>query len=114
MSKLQEADIPFLIATGVDLAIMLVNTALRLRFIWWPLRQLGYPLAGYYHFERLWFPYLHRLVDEVDLSSTQWYQGLSPTATLFSWYATRQFTCGSGWEIVGLIAGARTYTFKNW
>ena len=36
---------------------MLVNTALRLRFIWWPLRQLGYPLAGYYHFERLWFPF---------------------------------------------------------
>ena len=105
MSKLQEADIPFLIVTGVGLAIMLVNTALRLRFIWWPLRQLGYTAV---------VSFLHRLVDEVDLSSTRWYQGLSPTATLLSWYATRQFTCGSGWEIVGLIAGAQTYTFKNW
>ena len=56
--------------------------------------------------------FLHRLVDEVVLPSARWYQGLSPTATLLSWYVTRQFTCGSGWEIVGLIAGARTYTLK--
>ena len=37
LSKPQETDIPFLIATGVGLAIVLVNTVLRLRFIWWPL-----------------------------------------------------------------------------
>lgn len=114
LSKPQETDIPFLLATGVGLAIVLVNTMLRLRFIWWALHPLGYPLAGYYHFERLWFPFfIAWLLKWLCLrhGGIKTYRRLLP---FFLGMVLGEFTCGSGWGIVGLIAGERTYTFKNW
>ena len=38
-----EADMMFLVATGFGVIFVLINTMMRLRFLWWPIHPLGYP-----------------------------------------------------------------------
>ena len=49
-----ETDVMFLAATGFGAIFVLINIIIRLRFLWWPIHPLGYPLA--HHFDKLWFP----------------------------------------------------------
>ena len=58
-----ETDTRFLAAVGIGAVCVFINTALRLRFLWWQLHPLGYPIAGYYHFEKLWFPFFISWLD---------------------------------------------------
>ena len=114
LNKPQETDIPFLLATLVGFVIVLFNTVLRLRFIWWQLHPLGYPLAGYYHFEKLWFPFfLSWLIKWICIKQggIKSYRRLLP---FFLGLVLGEFICGSVWGIIGLITSERTYTFKNW
>ena len=98
----------------IVLLIVLFNTVLRLRFIWWQLHPLGYPLAGYYHFEKLWFPFfLSWLIKWICIKQggIKSYRRLLP---FFLGLVLGEFICGSVWGIIGLITSERTYTFKNW
>lgn len=109
-----QTDKTFLTATGIGFVFILANTFMRLRFLWWNLHPLGYPLAGYYHFDKLWFPFfISWLVKWAILK----YGGISAyrkAFPLFMGLILGDFVVGSIWGIVGLLTGKPTYAFKDW
>jgi len=109
-----EIDTQFLGATGVGMAFVFVNTVLRLRFLWWQLHPLGYPLAGYYHFDKLWFPFFISWVLKWAILRHGGIQTYRKAFPLFLGLVLGEFTIGSGWGILGLLMGKPTYAFKNW
>ena len=53
-----DVDSASLMSTAFGSIFVIGGTVLRLRFLWWPLHPLAYPLAGYQFFVHLWFPFL--------------------------------------------------------
>ena len=108
------ADRGFLVATAFGFMFVVANTVLRLRFLWWNLHPLGYPLAGYYHFEKLWFPFFISWGAKwliLKYGGIKLYRKAFP---LFMGLVLGEFIMGSFWGILGLLSGKPTYAFKNW
>ncbi len=109
-----EPDMKFLVAAGFGFVFVIVNTVLRLRFLWWNLHPLGYPLAGYYHFERLWFPFFISWLAKwiiLKYGGIKLYRKAFP---LFLGLVLGEFIIGSLWGIIGLLTSKPTYAFKSW
>ena len=109
-----EADTRFLGAVSVGVIFVLINTVLRLRFLWWPLHPLGYPLAGYYHFDKLWFPFFISWTLKWVILRHGGIKAYRKAFPFFLGLVLGEFTMGSIWGIVGLVTGKPTYTFKSW
>lgn len=109
-----ETDKTFLIATTVGLMFVIFNTALRLKFIWWNIHPLGYPLAGYYHFDKLWFPFLMTWLIKRTLLKYGGIRSYRRALPIFVGFVLGDFIVGSIWGITGLLSGKATYAFKNW
>jgi hypothetical protein len=98
-----EPDGTFLVATGFGVMFVVINTVLRLRFLWWNLHPLGYPLAGYYHFEKLWFPFFISWTAKwiiLKYGGIKLYRKAFP---LFLGLVLGEFVIGSLWGIIGLL-----------
>jgi hypothetical protein len=52
------ADTPALEAAALGMAVVALLSALRLRFLWWPLHPIGYAVANSFTMSWLWFPCL--------------------------------------------------------
>ena len=109
-----EPDIRFLGATAFGVIFVLINTALRLKFLWWHLHPLGYPLAGYYHFDKLWFPFFISWALKWTILKYGGIRAYRKTFPLFMGLILGEFIMGSVWGILGLLTGKPTYAFKNW
>ncbi len=107
-------DITSLIAIAFGLVVVLIGAALRLRFFWWPLSPLAYPLAGYYFFSRLWFSFFVAWVIKGSLFKYGGIRAYRKALPLFLGLVLGDFVLGSIWGIIGLLTGEPTYTFKNW
>jgi len=104
----------FIIATAFGFVFVAANTVLRLRFLWWNLHPLGYPLAGYYHFEKLWFPFFISWTAKwiiLKYGGIKLYRKAFP---LFLGLVLGEFIIGSLWGIIGLLTSRPTYAFKSW
>jgi hypothetical protein len=104
----------FIIATAFGFVVVAVNTVLRLRFLWWNLHPLGYPLAGYYHFEKLWFPFFISWAAKwiiLKYGGIKLYRKAFP---LFLGLVLGEFIIGSLWGMIGLLTSRPTYAFKSW
>ena len=106
-------DAASLSATTFGMVFVLVGTALRLRFFWWPLYPLAYPLAGYYYFNYLWFPFfvcwlIKRTIFKY--GGIRLYRKVLP---LFMGLVLGDFVLGSVWAIIGLLTGEATYAFQE-
>ncbi len=114
ISRPVEPDTTFLGATAFGLILVVINTVLRLRFLWWSLHPLGYPLAGYYHFDKLWFPFFISWLVKWSILK---YGGIHAYRKAFPFFlglVLGEFVLGSIWGVVGLLTGKPTYAFKNW
>ena len=114
VTRPSETDPTFLSAVGAGFAVVLINMALRLRFLWWGLHPLGYPLAGYYHFAKLWFPFF--LAWAVKLIILK-YGGIKAYRRAFPFFmglVLGEFVMGSIWGTIGLLTARPTYAFKSW
>ena len=107
-------DATSLSATAFALVFVLAGTALRLRFLWWPLHPLTYPLAGYYFFSHLWFPFFVSWLIKALLLKYGGIRAYRKALPLFLGLILGDFVLGSMWGIMGLLTGEPTYTFKNW
>lgn len=109
-----ETDTRFLGATAFGFVFVLINTFLRLRFIWWNLHPLGYPLAGYYHFDKLWFPFFISWAVKGAVLKYGGIKAYRKAFPLFMGLVLGDFVVGSVWGIIGLLTGKPTYAFKDW
>ena len=114
MSRPVETDATFLGATAFGLVFVVVNTMLRLRFLWWSLHPLGYALGGYYHLDKLWFPFFISWAVKWTILKYGGIRAYRKAFPLFLGLVLGEFVIGSAWGIVGLLTGRPTYAFKNW
>ncbi len=99
---------------GFGMALTFGTLAMRVRFIWWQLHPLAYPLSGSWGFGRLWFPvfiawFLKTLI--VRYGGLGAYRRALP---LFLGTILGEFVMGSLWAILGLLLGQQMYSFKHW
>lgn len=109
-----EPDMQFLSVTIFGFVFFILNTILRLRFLWWNIHPLGYPLAGYYHFDKLWFPFFISWIIKWALLKYGGIRSYRKAFPLFMGFILGDFIVGSIWGIIGLLTGKPTYAFKNW
>ena len=100
-------------ATGFGVVFILVGTALRLRFLWWSLYPLAYPLAGYYYFNYLWFPFLVCWLVKWITLKYGGIHGYRRAVPLFLGLVLGDFVLGCIWTILGLLTGEATYMFQE-
>ena len=100
-------------ATGFGMVFVLVGTALRLRFLWWSLYPLAYPLAGYYYFNYLWFPFLICWSIKWMILKYGGIRGYRRAVPLFLGLVLGDFILGCIWTILGLLTGEATYMFQE-
>lgn len=103
-----------LMSTAFGCIFVLGGTVLRLRFLWWPLHPIAYPLAGYQFFAHLWFPFLVSWLIKAPLLKYGGIRAYRKSLPLFLGFILGDFVPGTMWGIMGLLTGEPTYTFKNW
>ena len=108
------ADGASLMSTAFGCIFVLGGTVLRLRFLWWPLHPIAYPLAGYQFFAHLWFPFLVSWLIKAPLLKYGGIRAYRKSLPLFLGFILGDFVPGTMWGIMGLLTGEPTYTFKNW
>ena len=99
---------------GFGITLTLTTLFMRLRFIWWQLHPLAYPLAGNWNFGRLWFPVFLAWVLKSILIRHGGIGAYRRTLPLFLGTMLGEFVMGSLWAILGLFLGQRMYSFKHW
>ncbi|MFC1719264.1 DUF6785 family protein, partial [Candidatus Poribacteria bacterium] len=109
-----EPDMRSLFAVGFGFMFVVTNTILRLRFLWWGLHPLGYPLAGYWQFDRLWFPFFVSWGIKWTILKYGGIKAYRKAFPLFMGLVLGAFVIGSLWGIIGLLTGKPTYAFKEW
>lgn len=109
-----EPDSSFIVAAAFGFLFVLLNTVMRLRFMWWHLHPLGYPLAGYYHFEKLWFPFFISWAVKMMILKYGGIKLYRKAFPLFMGLVLGEFVIGSLWGIIGLLTSKPTYAFKSW
>lgn len=100
-------------ATALGMIFVLVGTALRLRFFWWPLYPLAYPLAGYYYFNYLWFPFFICWLIKRTILKYGGIRAYRKALPLFLGLVLGDFVLGSVWAVIGLLTGESTYAFQE-
>ena len=100
-------------ATAFGVVFVLVGTVLRLRFFWWPLYPLAYPLAGYYYFNYLWFPFFACWLIKGIILKYNGIRGYRKAVPLFLGLVLGDFVLGCIWAILGLLTGEATYMFQE-
>lgn len=93
---------------------ILMIMALRLRFFWWPLHPVAYPLAGCYYFNNLWFPFFIAWIIKWLLLRFGGIHSYRRALPFFFGLILGEFLIGSLWGIGGLLTSIRTYAFKSW
>ena len=78
------------------------------------MHPLGYPLAGYYHFDKLWFPFFISWAVKWTLLKYGGIKAYRRAFPLFLGLVLGEFIMGSIWGILGLLTGRPTYAFKRW
>ena len=99
---------------GFGIVLTLGTLMMRLRFLWWQLHPLAYPLAGNWNFGRLWFPVFLAWVIKSILVRHGGIGAYRKALPLFFGAILGEFVMGTVWAILGLSSGQRMYSFKHW
>ena len=99
----------FFTATGLVFTLALMF--LRLRFLWWPLHPIGFPIASAWTMSYFWFSiFLSWLIKRVILKSggLHTYRRAVP---FFLGLILGEFIMGGLWDVIDRISGVLTYSF---
>lgn len=99
---------------GFGVILTICTLLMRIKFLWWQLHPLAYPLAGNWNFGRLWFPVLLAWTIKTILVRHGGIGAYRKTLPLFLGAMLGEFVMGTIWAILGLSLGERMYSFKHW
>ena len=99
---------------GFGVILTIGTLLMRIKFLWWQLHPLAYPLAGNWNFGRLWFPVFLAWTIKTILVRHGGIGAYRKTLPLFLGAMLGEFVMGSIWAILGLSLGERMYSFKHW
>ena len=99
---------------GFGLILTICTLLMRIKFLWWQLHPLAYPLAGNWNFGRLWFPVFLAWTIKTILVRHGGIGVYRKTLPLFLGAMLGEFVMGTIWAILGLSIGERMYSFKHW
>ncbi len=99
---------------GFGVILTIGTLLMRIKFLWWQLHPLAYPLAGNWNFGRLWFPVFIAWTIKTILVRHGGIGAYRKTLPLFLGAMLGEFVMGSIWAILGLSLGERMYSFKHW
>ncbi|MFC1713535.1 DUF6785 family protein [Candidatus Poribacteria bacterium] len=107
-------DYPSTVFAGVGFIFVIMMMALRLRFLWWPIHPIAYPLASVWEFKFIWFPiFISWAIKYIILK----YGGLHSyrkAIPFFLGLVIGEFFVAGFWGIFGLLTQTKTYAFKYW
>lgn len=103
-----------LVFFGFGVILTISTLLMRIKFLWWQLHPLAYPLAGNWNFGRLWFPVFLAWIIKIILVRHGGIGAYRKTLPLFLGAMLGEFVMGSIWAILGLSLGERMYSFKHW
>ena len=99
---------------GFGVILTICTLLMRIKFLWWQLHPLAYPLAGNWNFGRLWFPVFLAWTIKTILVRHGGIGAYRKTLPLFLGAMLGEFVMGTIWAILGLSLGERMYSFKHW
>ena len=99
---------------GFGVILTICTLLMRIKFLWWQIHPLAYPLAGNWNFGRLWFPVFLAWTLKTILTRHGGIGAYRKTLPLFLGAMLGEFVMGSIWAILGLSLGERMYSFKHW
>ncbi|MFC1714953.1 DUF6785 family protein [Candidatus Poribacteria bacterium] len=95
----------------MGVATVVLLSVMRLRFIWWPLHPVAYPLASDWTANWIWFPVF---IGWVLKGSTLRYAGLRgfrKVAPLFLGLILGDYVVGGTWRLIGALTNRQVYSF---
>lgn len=85
--------------------------AMRMRFFWWPLHPLGYPVSTSFGGRMLWLCILIGSTAKWVVFKTGGWRSYRKLVPFFLGLVLGDFTMGSIWTLIGISLGIKTYDF---
>jgi len=89
--------------------LVIILTALRMRFVWWPFHPAGYALATSYAMDYFWFAFFVSWLIKFILIKQGGLKSHRKAAPLFLGLIMGDYVVGSIWAILGPVFGFRNY-----
>ena len=105
------SDSPAIIFTGIGFLLTLLLSALRMRFIWWRLHPVAYPLATSWTMNMLWFSVLLSWAIKAIILKYGGIKAYRKALPLFLGLILGEFIVGGLWNIIGQLFHVTTYVF---
>ena len=99
---------------GVGFIFVIAMMALRLRFLWWPVHPIAYPLAEIWEFGFIWFPLFISWAAKSIILKYGGLRSYRRAVPFFLGLIIGEFFLGGFWGIFGLVTQTKTYAFKYW
>jgi hypothetical protein len=105
------SDVPAAVFTSIGFLVTVLLSFMRMRFIWWKLHPVGYPLCASWTMNLLWFSILIGWITKAIILKYGGIKGYRKALPLFLGLILGEFIVGGLWNLVGQIFGITTYIF---
>jgi hypothetical protein len=102
---------PAVAFTMIGFTLTLILSALRIRFIWWKLHPVGYPLSASWTMNMIWFSVLLSWAIKAIILKQGGIKVYRKAVPFFLGLILGEFTIGGLWNIVGQVFHVTTYVF---
>ncbi|MFC1714555.1 DUF6785 family protein [Candidatus Poribacteria bacterium] len=95
----------------VGIATVVILSVMRLRFIWWPLHPVAYPLASDWTANWIWFPVFIGWVLKSLILRYGGLRGFRKAAPFFLGLILGDYVVGGTWQLIGALTNRQVYSF---
>jgi hypothetical protein len=104
-------NVPSMIAMAFGLIFTFLLTAVRLRFVWWPLYPIGYAISGTWAVNFFWFSVLISYLIKWSILRFGGLKAYHRAAPFFLGLVLGEFFVGSIWGLLGILSHSPMYRF---
>jgi hypothetical protein len=105
------SDVPASVFTSIGFSLTILLSIMRMRFIWWKLHPVGYPLCASWTINLIWFSILLGWIIKVIILKYGGIRGYRKALPFFLGLIMGEFIVGGFWNIIGQTFDVTTYIF---